>query len=41
VHVLAPDRFAVLTEVLLDGELLSPSAMLAKQEDGLIVRAKA
>src|SRR5215207_3387831 len=41
VRVLAPDRFAVLTEVLLDGELLSPSAMLASLEDGLIVRAKA
>jgi hypothetical protein len=41
VRVLAPDRFAVLTEVLLDGELLSPSAMIATLEDGLIVRAKA
>ncbi len=41
VRVLAPDRFAVLTEVLLDGELLSPSAMVAWLEDGLIIRAKA
>ncbi|HEV7774090.1 MAG TPA: nuclear transport factor 2 family protein [Conexibacter sp.] len=41
VRVLAPDGFAVLTEVLIDGELLSPSAMIAKLEDGLIVRAKA
>lgn len=41
VRVLAPDRFAVLTEVLLDGELLSPSAMIGKLEDGLIVHAKA
>jgi hypothetical protein len=41
VRVLGPDRFAVLTEVLLDGELLSPSAMIAKLEDGLIVHAKA
>jgi hypothetical protein len=41
VRVLAPDRFAVLTEVLLDDELLSPSAMVASLEDGLIVRAKA
>lgn len=41
VRVLAPDRFAVLTEVLIDGELLSPSAMIAKLEEGLIVHAKA
>jgi len=41
VRTIAPDRFAVLTEVLLDGELLSPSAMIASLEDGLIVRAKA
>jgi hypothetical protein len=41
VRVLAPDRFAVLTEVLLDGELLSPSAMVAGVEDGLIVHVKA
>jgi SnoaL-like domain len=41
VRVLAPDRFAVLTEVLLDGDLLSPSAMVAKLEGGLIVHAKA
>lgn len=41
VRTLAPDRFAVLTEVLIDGELLSPSAMIAKLEDGLIVNAKA
>jgi hypothetical protein len=27
--------------VLLEGELLSPSAMIAKLEDGLIVNAKA
>jgi ketosteroid isomerase-like protein len=41
VRVLPPDGFAVLTEVLIDGELLSPSAMVASLEDGLIVRAKA
>ncbi len=41
VRVLAPDRFAALTDVLLDGELLSPSALVASLEDGLIIRAKA
>jgi SnoaL-like domain len=41
VRALPPDGFAVRSEVLLDGELLSPSAMVAKLEDGLIVRAKA
>jgi hypothetical protein len=41
VRVLPPDGFVALTEVLLDGELLSPSAMIAKLEDRLIVRAKA
>ena len=41
VLVLSADRFVALCEVLLDGELLSPSAMLASLEDGLIVWAKA
>ena len=39
--MLAPDRFAALTEVAMEGELLSPSAMIANLEDGLIIHAKA
>lgn len=41
VRELGPDRFAVLTEVLIEGEVTSPSAMVATTRDGLIVRAKA
>jgi ketosteroid isomerase-like protein len=35
------DGFLILSEVLLDGELVSPSAMLARIDDGLIVEARA
>jgi hypothetical protein len=41
VRTLGPDRFAVLTEVMIDGEVLSPSAMVAQMREGLIVQAKA
>ena len=41
VRALDDERFAVLTEVLLDGEIVSPSAMVVRVEDGLIVHVKA
>jgi SnoaL-like domain len=41
VRELAPDRFAMLTEVLIEGEVTTPSAMVAVLRDGLIVHAKA
>lgn len=41
VREIGPDRFVVLTEVLIGGEVTSPSAMLATTRDGLIVTAKA
>lgn len=41
VRRLAPDRFAALTEVLVEGEVTSPSALVAVLRDGLIVHAKA
>jgi len=41
VREIAPDRYVVLTEVLIGGEVTSPSAMLATTRDGLIVTAKA
>ncbi len=41
VRELAPDRLAVLTEVLIEGEVTTPSAMIAVLRDGLIAHAKA
>ncbi len=41
VRRLSAERFAVLTEVLIEGDVTSPSAMIAALRDGLIVRAKA
>ena len=41
VRVLDAERFAVLTDVCLESEALTPSAMLARTKDGLIVHAKA
>lgn len=41
VREIAPDRFVVLTEVLIEDEVTAPSAMLATTRDGLIVTAKA
>ncbi len=41
VRRLGPERFVVLTEVLIEDELTSPSAMVAALRDGLIVHAKA
>lgn len=41
VRQLAPDRLAVLTEVLIEGEVTTPSAMVATLREGLIVHAKA
>lgn len=41
VREIGPDRFVVLTEVLIEGEVTSPSAMLASTRDGLIVTARA
>ncbi len=34
------DQFAVLAEVCLDGEVITQSALIARVQDGLIVRAK-
>lgn len=41
VRVIDDERFAVLTEVCLEGETITPSAMIARTKDGLIVHAKA
>lgn len=41
VRPLGPDRFVVLTDVMLGDEAISPSAMVATLSDGLIVHAKA
>ncbi|HXE43887.1 MAG TPA: nuclear transport factor 2 family protein [Conexibacter sp.] len=41
VRLLDPDRFAALTEVLIEDEVISPSAMIARLRDGLIVHAAA
>jgi hypothetical protein len=42
VRALDESRFVILTEVLLDGELISPSAMLARLDgEGRIVEAQA
>jgi hypothetical protein len=41
VRVLDAERFAVLTEVVLDDEVVSPSAMVARTQEGLIVHVKA
>ena len=41
VRVLDDERFAVLTEVCVDGDVVSPSAMVARLKDGLIVHVKA
>jgi ketosteroid isomerase-like protein len=41
IRVLEDRRFLVLSEVLLDGEVVAPSAMVAKLEEGKIVEAHA
>lgn len=41
VRPLGPDRFVVLTEVVIGDEVVSPSAMVATVRDSLIVHAKA
>ncbi|HEX7291960.1 MAG TPA: nuclear transport factor 2 family protein [Conexibacter sp.] len=41
VRVLDGESFAVLTEVVLDDEVVSPSAMIARTRDGLIAHVKA
>jgi ketosteroid isomerase-like protein len=41
VRRLAPDRFVVLTEVMIGGDAVAPSAMVARTRDGLIVHVKA
>lgn len=41
VRMLGDERLIVLTEVLLDGETISPSAMVATLRDGKIIEAKA
>ncbi|MGH2913216.1 MAG: nuclear transport factor 2 family protein, partial [Solirubrobacteraceae bacterium] len=41
VRVLGEQRLIVFTEVLLDGEAISPSAMVATLRDGKIVEARA
>jgi hypothetical protein len=41
VRRLSSERFAMLTEVLVEGEVTSPSAMIAALRDGLIAHAKA
>jgi len=41
VRQLANDRIALLTEVLIEGDVTSPSAMVAVLREGLIVHAKA
>jgi len=41
VRVLDDERFALLTEVCVEGEVVSPSAMVVRLKDGLIVHAKA
>jgi hypothetical protein len=42
VREIDPDRLLVVSEVRVDGELLSPSAMVATiDEDGMIVQARA
>lgn len=40
VRPLAPDRFVVLTEVVVDDEAISPSAIVAVTRDGLIAQAR-
>jgi hypothetical protein len=41
VRVLDDERFAVLTEVVVDGEVIAPSAMVVRMQDDLIVHLKA
>jgi ketosteroid isomerase-like protein len=41
VRALGEERLILLTEVLLDGEAITPSAMVATLRDGKIVEAKA
>lgn len=41
VRALDDERLALLTEVCLDGDVVSPSAMVVRVKDGLIVHAKA
>ncbi len=41
VRTVGEERLIVLTEVLLDGEVITPSAMVATLRDGKIVEAKA
>lgn len=41
IRMLDAARFVMLTEVLLDGEVISPSAMVATMRDGKIAEAQA
>jgi hypothetical protein len=41
IRVLDDEHFAALTEVCLEGETITPSAMVARVKDGLIIHVKA